>query len=375
MRMVDVRDQAIRGALLSTLAVVVRPVLSRPFTLGLLCSAALGISCLAAVTTAHASQAPSAERGEERKESETIAADRMVPLQTAGGVSEFFGGANINRPVDGDVQAVSGPVSVQAPVSGSVRCGFGSLRVLAPVSGDVESGFGDVYIDSVVAGDVDVGSGGLVLGPRARILGHVSVADGRILMADGSAVRGPVESGIDTVFVHGTSAPLSPGPSGKALVAAAFSAYGLLAVLMIRRHLLTPARTLTRWPFRSLLVGLMSVMIAGATVLILAISVVGIPLLVLFIPALLALALFGAAAAAFGVGQRLLSAVGVRPGGYGVTAMLTGVATVAAAYAIPVVGDAILLGIAVQGTGAAVLTIRHSKVVRRHFPPRSEPGS
>lgn len=316
---------------------------------------------LAQAGTAHASVGPLEPRG----------------LATGGvrdGISELSGGARTDGRVRGEVRVFSGDVLVRGPVEGNVRSGFGDLRILAPVDGDIESGFGDVYIDSLVVGEVDVGRGDLVLGPGARVLGHVSVADGRILRAPASVVGGRTVAGTDTAFVHGTSVPLKAGLYRKLLLAAAFVACGLLVFLAVRRRLLEAAATMARWPSRALFFGVAWAALTAAVAAVLAISVIGVPLLALFIPASLALAIFGALTTAYSVGQRVLSALGVLSHAHGAVAMLAGAAMVSMAYIIPVLGNVVLLLSVLKGTGAAVLTVYESEsfriVSRRRAGPR-----
>jgi hypothetical protein len=288
-----------------------------------------------------------------------------------GDISEFFGGVEVNRRVNGDVRVVSGSVNVRAPVAGDVRSAFGDVTVSAPVAGNVESAFGDVYLDSLAAGDVELGSGDLVLGPEARVLGHVSVAGGQTVRTDGSAVDTSVVTGADTALVHSSSATLRPSPSIKIMLALAFAACGALAVTVGRRWLLQTAGTLARRPLRSLLAGLASAAATVAVAGVLLISAVGIPLLLLFIPAVLALALSGALAASYRVGQKALSAIGLRDHTYGMAAMLVGTALISAAYMVPVLGEVVLLTTALQGAGGVVLTARDSETLRRYYPLRA----
>ncbi|WP_152670682.1 bactofilin family protein [Rubrobacter aplysinae] len=337
---------------------------ARPLTRMLL--AGISLTLLAVVAPYHASAATT--RGFHGNPADQASSK---PEQTGENVSELFGDAVVDRRVNGDVRVVSGSVNVRAPVAGDVRSAFGDVTVSAPVGGDVQSAFGEVYLESLVAGDVELGSGDLVLGPGARVRGHVSVGDGRTLRAAGSTVGGPIVTGAEAARVHPSSALLRPSVSIKIVLALTFAACGALAVMVGRRWLLQSAGTLARRPLRSVLAGLASAAAAAAVTGMLLISVIGMPLLVLFIPVVLALALSGALAASYHVGQKALTAIGLRDHAYGMAAMLVGTALISAAYMIPVLGEVVLLAAALQGAGGVVLTARDSETLRRYYPLRA----
>lgn len=287
--------------------------------------------------------------------------------ETASGVSIAFGGVKVYGRVHGDVLAASGAVLVRGPVTGKVRSGLGAVEIQASVGGDVESAFGDVLVDSRVDGDVDVSRGDLLLGSRARVSGHVFVADGRIIREEGSVVRGAVLSGADLTPTHAPVERLDPSLIVKLLAALLFVALAVPAATVARWRLPVAAGILAREPLRSLFAGVVSSAAVLVTAAVLAISVVGLPLLLLLLPAYLALAFAGALTTAYYLGRGALAVAKLPVGGY-ISVTVAGATLASALFLTPVVGSAIPLALALPGSGAVALA-----VYRAGFGPRAPP--
>jgi hypothetical protein len=286
----------------------------------------------------------------------------------ASGVSTVFSGVAVYGRVYGDVLAASGAVLVRGPVTGKVRSGLGAVEIQAPVGGDVESAFGDVLVDSRVDGDVDVSRGDLLLGPEARISGHVFVADGRIIRDEDSVVRGAVLSGADFTPTHVPVERLDPSLLVKLLAALLFVACAVPAAAVARWRLPVAAGILAREPLRSLLAGVVSSAAVVVTAAVLAISVVGLPLLLLLLPAYLALALAGALTTAYYLGRGALLVAKLPIGGY-VSVTVAGATLASALFLTPVVGSVIPLALALPGSGAVALAVYRAGFGLR-APPR-----
>ena len=257
------------------------------------------------------------------------------------------------RGVYENISTTYGDIEVKGPCQGDVKTGFGDIGVYAPVRGQVETDFGDVYINAPVGGDVDVGHGDVRLGPAGRV-------DGRVLIDSGS-LDGHPASRINGEMVM--SSDLDPAEESRVLGIVGwffgtlvFVAVAVLAAVFIPRQLSSSSRKIDESFGRSLLLGLASVPAAVILSVVLAVSLVGIPLLLLAAPAYLAFVFFGALVAAYFLGRRVLVATGRYHAGNALAAAV-GALILSAAYLLPFVGEVLLYGFALVGTGAAIMAL------------------
>lgn len=277
------------------------------------------------------------------------------------GVSTVFGDVAVRGPVEGDVHSAFGDVRVDEAVSGNVNSGFGDIETRAPVGGEVDAGFGDVYVNDSVEGGIDVDHGDITLGPDSVVMPPVRAGGGEVVQKEGSVVHGPTGAGM--VLDFGSPKDDLIGALGWLVGAAGFAACAVLAAVVAPRSLTASARRAEEAPGRSLLVGLVSLPAVLVLSVALAVSVVGVPLLVLIAPAYLALVFYGALAAAFFVGRKVMLATGRYRSGNAMAAAV-GALLVAATVLIPFIGELLLFALAFLGAGAAILAL-----VSRRRPP------
>jgi cytoskeletal protein CcmA (bactofilin family) len=280
-------------------------------------------------------------------------------------VSTAFGDITVDGSVEEDVHSGFGDVEVNGDVGGDVEAGRGDIEINAPVDDDVEAGLGDVRIDSQIGGDVDVEHGDVYLGPGALIDGNLYYGNGT-LHGNPDAVKGDIKVGMAADFGDAEGSRLL-GFVGWFFAALVFVACSVLAVVLAPRPLLAAARRAEESPWRSLLLGVLSVPAAVILSLVLGISIVGIPVLLLLAPAYLALVFFGAIVAAYFVGRRVVLATGRYRGG-NVLAAVVGALLVSATYLIPLLGDLLLYLLALLGTGAAILALFGRRRPRAAYP-------
>ena len=278
--------------------------------------------------------------------------------------STTFGDVTVNGPVDGDVHSAFGDIWINSPVGGDVNSGSGDIEVRAPVRGQVDAGFGDVYVNSRVDGGVDVEHGDVRLGPDAWVRGGIACDKGEVWRENGAVVEGPMMANMAQDFDG------DPGDLGLfdfvgwIFATTAFVACSVLLAVLVPGPLLAAARRAEESPGWALLFGLISVPVVVVFAVVLAVSIVGIPLLLLLAPAYLALVFFGALAAAYFIGRRVVFATGHYRRGNALAAMV-GALILAVAYLIPVLGGLLLYGLALFGTGASILAL----FPRRHAYP------
>ena len=282
----------------------------------------------------------------------------VEPEQTVPKASTAVGDVTVEGSVEGDVRSGFGDIEVNdhGRVGGDINAGVGEVRVEGPVGGEINAGLGDVYVDAPVGGDIDVGRGHLELGPGAQVHGNVYYGSGRIRGNKG-AVEGGMVAGRAPHMDHEPDDGFgTPGLVGWVFGTAAFAACTVLLAVLMPGPLLAAARRAEDSPGWSLFFGVASVPAVVVFAVVLAVSIIGIPLLLLLAPAYLAFVFFGALVAAYVVGRRVVFATGHYRGGNALAAMV-GALVLAAAYMIPVLGGLLLYGLALFGTGAAILAL------------------
>jgi hypothetical protein len=270
-------------------------------------------------------------------------------------VSTTVGDVRVDGAVEGDVHSGLGDIEVRGKVGDDINAGHGDVEVYGPVGGGIDAGFGDVYVDARVRGDVKVGRGSVELGPAALVHGDVYHGRGEV-RGNTDAVEGVMIAGRAPHMEHESDGFGITGFVGWVFAAAAFAACSMLLTVLAPGPLLAAARSAEESPGWSLLFGVASVPAVVVFAVVLAVSIVGIPLLLLLAPAYLALVFFGALVAAYFVGRRVVFATGHYRGGNALAAMV-GALILAVVYVIPVLGGLLLYGLALLGTGAAILAL------------------
>jgi hypothetical protein len=271
-------------------------------------------------------------------------------------VSTVVGDVRVDGAVEGDVHSGLGDIEIRGEVGDDINAGRGDVEVYEPVGGGIEAGFGDVYVDAPVEEDVKVGRGDVELGSEALVRGDVYYGSGEIEPHPSAVVEGNMIAGRTPHMDHEPDGFGIPGLVGWVFATAAFVACSVLLAVLAPGPLLAAARRAEESPGWSLLFGVASVPALVVFAVVLAVSIVGIPLLLLLAPAYLAFVFFGALVAAYFVGRRVVFATGYYRGGNALAAMV-GALILAVVYMIPVLGGLLLYGLALFGTGAAILAL------------------
>lgn len=319
--------------------------------------------------------------------------------------------------VEGDVVAAGGRVTLGERVKGDVLVAGGSVSIGGDVLDDVRAAGGDLAFSGRVGGDVMAAGGRVALGPQARVLGKAWLAGGEVevgghvgreLRVAAGTVRLAGEVAGDVVVtarevlvlptarIRGALTYWSPGPARvdpaarvegavrhhqmdavagfrgtaravwrvvRVLVLASLALIGIVLVLALPGGMVAAARTVGSDPWKSLGLGLLSIVATPVAGLVLAVTILGLPLaltLGAFYVAALGLGVLTAALFLGDLGVRLVRR-GTEPSrAWGVLALLVGLVGLGLLRAIPVVGIVLVVLAAVLGMGAALLELYRS---------------
>ena len=284
----------------------------------------------------------------------TVFSSGSVVLEPTGRIDGSLRGAAASVTIDGrvgdDVFLTSPSVVIEETGSvGRDAVIFGGTgRVEGSVGRDVRGRTIRLVVDGSVGGDLDVATQKLEFGPQADIDKDVlyrspveaSIADGASI--GGTVTRLPTQSN----FVYGIMLALANIVGFLGFVVA-----GIALLWAMRRSGSRAVGAVLTRPVRSLLVGVLSVVVLPAIIAVLAITLVGLPLA--FLGVLLGAALFvvGPVPAVTALGNRVL----LRRGGLFGAFLAGAVLWRLGIWFVPVVGGLIYIIGLVWGVGGWVL--------------------
>ncbi len=117
-----------------------------------------------------------AAAAEESNSRISIGGTVAITSAVAGPVVAIGGTVDVDAPVGGSFRAAGGSVAIGSggSVSGDVSVAGGTVTIDGPILGDLHAAGGNVTVNGQVVGNASIAAGTLILGPRARIEGHLS---------------------------------------------------------------------------------------------------------------------------------------------------------------------------------------------------------
>jgi hypothetical protein len=248
----------------------------------------------------------------------------------------------------GDVTIVGGTVSVQGLVRGNILA-FGS----------------SILLDGGVSGDIRLFGGSIRFGTRSYVSGNVNLY--------GSRVDGEKEVRIDGTFDDHSK---NTGLFGLG----AFNLpiwflllmipLGLLYTRFFPEHVMFVSATVKNQTRRSLMIGLLSALLAPAVLLILIALIISIPLALIIFLVLLIAWTAGTIALCWMLGEQVIRAFTTRPPTRYLQVMV-GVIMLAVFISLPFIGWIVFLGTGIVGVGAVFLSRFGTRLYRRPEHPLS----
>lgn len=240
----------------------------------------------------------------------SIGGDVAISRATDGPVIAIGGSVIVNAPVNGSVRAAGGTVALGADsaISGDVSIAAGTIVVEGPILGDLHAAAGDVRLDGQVVGDASIAAGTLVLGPHARIEGHLTFHGDQLRRDPGAQVLGGMAR----------SQSRHHHEYRRTLAERFAHGWAWTAVLMVLAALIAAAlpeasqrlaRELRERPWLTPLLGLIALTAIPIAAVLVMITIIGIPIGVLALVAYAALLLIGYVWLAVVLGAMLLDRV------------------------------------------------------------------
>jgi len=272
----------------------------------------------------------------------------------SGDIRAMGGTVEIEGTVGGDIQAVGGNILINGDnVGGDISVLGGALTVESDVDGNLEFEGGDITIKGVVNGNVTVKVESLKLTEDALIKGNLHYTSQVEPDFNEEQVEGSIEKG---VVVKKAVSPFK-GIVGKILGAIALLVISIIIVLILPTTSNTLAENIKKHFWKSLLFGLIALIVVPVASIIIAITVIGLPvalvLLVLYILALYLSKIF----AALWLGKLILG----NPKKNLILAMIIGIIIYVLLVNIPYIGGWIRFVAVLLGLGAMTVMIFSKK--------------
>ena len=271
-----------------------------------------------------------------------VAAGQQVALDGRDCTSE------LHRPSFGEAVVVN---------SGEVICSnltsFGGMVVIqGEVRGDVVAFGGNVVIDGRVNGNVILYGGNVALQNGAHVDGDIHLCGGRWVQGTSSLLHGSV---FDCTQSVGLLILGDKGPDFRFWFVITWVALGILLTSLLPEHVMLVRTTAKSKIRRSLVLGLLSILLAPAVLAVLVALIISIPLAIIVVVGLIAAWALGTVAIGWLIGDYIVRKViphqSTRP-----IQVVVGLATLALAGSLPYIGWLIILGAGLIGLGAVLLS-------------------
>jgi len=241
--------------------------------------------------------------------------------------------------------------------SGEVVCGDltsfgGTVAINGEVQGDVVSFGGEVVIAGTVDGNVDIYGGTVTLQSGSDVRGDLNLYAGGWAKGDGAQLNGAIVDHTRHVelLLFGSSEFHFPFWSILAWVV-----LGLLFTWLLPEHVMFVRTTVASRPRRSLLIGLLSALLALPVVVVLIALILTIPVAIIVALGLIIAWAFGTVAIGWLVGEHVLRMIAphrnTRP-----FQVVVGLTVLALAGSLPYIGNWISIGAGLLGLGAVFLS-------------------
>ncbi|MCK4808531.1 MAG: polymer-forming cytoskeletal protein [Candidatus Aenigmarchaeota archaeon] len=201
-----------------------------------------------------------------------------INSEIGGDLTIGGGSITINSDVDGDLRVMGGNLIINGGISGDILAAAGNIVINGPVSGDLAITAEELTIKGIIDGDVNANAEKITLGKDAVIKGDFKYTDKNVLFNEeqvkGSIIKKEVE----------TKTPTLVNQFGWIIFGGlALLLVGILLVLIAPKSSDKLADNIKNEFLKSMLYGLITLVVFPVIALLLAITVIGIPISIMMI--------------------------------------------------------------------------------------------
>jgi len=276
---------------------------------------------------------------------------RATPGAQAAGTNIRSSGGACTR--SGQGPSFGGTIVIgQAEVlCGNITSFGGTVEIKGEIRGNVTAFNGDVINDGDVNGDITLFGGAVTLGNGSQVHGNIDLYGAKERRGQGTQLDGSITDHTGHAWMDGKVGKFS-FPFWSLL---AWIVLGMVLITLLPEHVMfvrTTAMTKTR---RSLIIGLLSILLAPAVLIVLIALILPIPLALILVLGLVAAWALGTVAIGWIVGERIMQAVAPQYN----TRLIdveVGLAVLVLLGSLPYIGWLISIGVGLLGLGAAFLS-------------------
>jgi hypothetical protein len=252
------------------------------------------------------------------------------------------------------------PVLGQSLVVGEheVVCGdltlLGStLDVTGQVRGNILAFGSNINIAGMISGDVDLYGGSVTLQNGSHVHGNINLYGGRARTEPGAGLEGEVNNRSQHISLWLPG--LSDGFAFPFWPVFIWVALGLVLVSLLPEHVMFVRATVASKARRSLLLGLLSLLLAPAVLIVLIALIIPIPLAIIIVGGLIAAWALGTIAIGWLMGEYIMRAIAPRHNTR-LAQVTVGLTVLILAESLPYIGWLVSIGAGFVGLGAVFLS-------------------
>jgi hypothetical protein len=227
----------------------------------------------------------------------------------------------------------------------------GTVEIKGEIRGNVTAFNGNVINDGDVNGDITLFGGAVTLGNGSQVHGHIDLYGASERRGQGTQLDGPITDHPGHDWMHGRVGQFS-FPFWSLL---AWIVLGIVLITLLPEHVMFVRTTAMTKTQRSLILGLLSVLLAPAILIVLIALILPIPLALILVLGLVAAWALGTVAIGWIVGERIMQAVAPQHNTR-FNDVVVGLAVLVLLGSLPYIGWLISIGAGLLGLGAVLLS-------------------
>ncbi len=274
-----------------------------------------------------------------------------LPTAHATSMSTNGNGVTCTRNIHGPAFNENIVIGSQEVVCGDVTAFGGSINVQGELHGNITAFNSSTIIVGQIFGNLTVFGGAIALNSIEQIHGHIAVYGTRKLNAQSKQ--------LDSVMTNTAQHGSFPGRMGEftfpfwSLVI--WTILGIALSSLLPEHVMFVRTTVTTETRRSIIIGLLSIVLAPAVLVVLVALILPIPLAIILGLGLIAAWILGTVAISWTIGEYILRAVAPKYNTRFID-VVVGLTVLVLVGSLPYIGWLISIGVGLLGLGAAFLS-------------------
>ena len=282
-----------------------------------------------------------------------IGANLVWTLPSAQATDKSMNGNGVicTRNINGPAFSENIVIGSREVVCGNVTSFGGSVTIQGELHGNVTAFNSNTFIAGQIFGNLTVFGGTIVLTSTEQIHGHISINGTRKLNAQSKQLDGVIPDHVQDRSFPGIMGEFT-FPFWSLVI---WTILGIALSSLLPEHVMFVRTTVTTKTRRSIIIGLLSILLAPAVLVVLAALILTIPLALILGLGLIAAWILGTVAISWTIGEYILRAVAPKYNTRLIDVVI-GLTVLVLVGSIPYIGWLISIGVGLLGLGAVFLS-------------------